>query len=179
MLIYQVFPLSRAALQKSSLGISLLVVLFVGPFSCTTFSPPIENQRPESQDFQLQVFSDDAALDAYLEKLDALHSEWRAFYREKQEAAQKALATQQAKKADSDAPIAVSSYSASSRVRGRHAFSGRGHKSDFPSWTLHGFGSIERPTFDWTLKAASGQLLTDSIRKAIYNRMHCLNPEPC
>lgn len=38
-------------------------------------------------------------------------------------------------------------------------------------------GQVE-PTFDWTLRAETGQVLTNALVKAIYNRMHRTNPEP-
>ena len=37
-------------------------------------------------------------------------------------------------------------------------------------------GQVE-PTFDWTLRAQTGQVLTDSLCKALYNRMHRKQPE--
>lgn len=38
-------------------------------------------------------------------------------------------------------------------------------------------GQVE-PTFDWTLRAETGQLLTDSLCEAIYDRMHRKKREP-
>lgn len=38
-------------------------------------------------------------------------------------------------------------------------------------------GQVE-PTFDWTLRAETGQVLTNTLCKAIYNRMHRAKPEP-
>ncbi len=38
-------------------------------------------------------------------------------------------------------------------------------------------GQVE-PTFDWTLRAETGQVLTNSLQESIYNRMHRKIPEP-
>lgn len=38
-------------------------------------------------------------------------------------------------------------------------------------------GQVE-PTFDWTLRAETGQVLTSALQQAIYNRMHRAQPEP-
>lgn len=38
-------------------------------------------------------------------------------------------------------------------------------------------GHVE-PTFDWTLRADTGQLLTATLRQALYNRMYRKTPEP-
>lgn len=43
---------------------------------------------------------------------------------------------------------------------------------------LRAFVGHVEPTFDWTLRAATGQTLTGTIRQALYERMHREKPEP-
>src|SRR6185295_13974597 len=43
---------------------------------------------------------------------------------------------------------------------------------------LRAFVGHVEPTFDWTLRAETGQVLTSTIQKALYERMYRARPEP-